>query len=277
MKLNYEVKPEEYSKVIYGDSVTAETPLIIKYTFSNKCMVDKISNLESYTYSPWVSYTGFKMFDFLSQKEYMEVGLDVYTHLGWKPIKKVIRHKTTKTIYRVYTNIGMVEVTEDHSLIDHTGKKIKPKEVKERVTRLLYDDRVFKTESFCDERAKVSTRHVYQTFSTQVDAMKFMFCLKQKGVDVRVKFINENYVVYNILDDLPKGTVLRMEKVEDYRDYVYDIETEASTFQAGIGSLIVKNTDSCMVELKTKSYEKFKAITELYKDTEHLPDDIKKK
>jgi hypothetical protein len=35
---------------------------------------------------------------------------------------------------------------------------------------------------------------------------------------------------------------------ETWDGYVYDLETDASTFQAGVGQMIVKNTDSIMVE-----------------------------
>lgn len=277
MKLKYEVKPEEYSKVVYGDSVTSETPIVFKHSFSNKTVIDKISNLSTYTDNPWKPYIGFKMFDFLSKKEYIKVPLEAFTHLGWRNIKKVIRHKTTKVIYRVYTNIGMIETTEDHSLLDYSGNKIKPTQVKEKITRLLYDDRIFKTDTFSlyTNTSKPIHRIIYEKFNDQLDAMKFLYFLKQKGTEVRVKYTDGFYIVYNITDSLPKGTVLRIEVIRNYQDYVYDIETDTGTFQAGIGSLIVKNTDSCMVELKTKSFEKFKMMTELYRNNSSLPESIK--
>lgn len=279
MKLKYEIKPEEYSKVIYGDSVTAETPLMIKYSFSKKCIIDKISNLSTYTQNSWKPYVGFKMFDFLSNKEFIEnIRLEVFTHLGWKPIKKLIRHRTEKTIWRIFTNIGIVEVTEDHSLLDYFGNKIKPKDVKQKVTRLLYDERVFKTDtvSSSEHITNISFRHIFQNFNNQLDAMKFFYFLKKRKINAKVKYSNGYYTVYNCSDDLPKGTVLKVEIIKNYKDFVYDIETDANTFQAGIGSIIVKNTDSCMVELKTKSYEQFKTINELYRDNMKLPEEIKK-
>lgn len=42
------------------------------------------------------------------------------------PIKRVIRHKVDKDIYRVNTGNSMIEVTEDHSLINTKFKQIKP-------------------------------------------------------------------------------------------------------------------------------------------------------
>jgi intein/homing endonuclease len=39
-----------------------------------------------------------------------------------------MRHKTSKRIYRIITDSGIVDVTEDHSLLDINSNKIKPSE-----------------------------------------------------------------------------------------------------------------------------------------------------
>ena len=44
-----------------------------------------------------------------------------------------------------------------------------------------------------------------------------------------------------------KTCVKKIIKLENTKRFVYDIETEDGTFQAGIGQMIVKNTDSCYV------------------------------
>jgi len=41
-----------------------------------------------------------------------------------------MRHKTSKRIYRIITDSGIVDVTEDHSLLDINSNKIKPSECK---------------------------------------------------------------------------------------------------------------------------------------------------
>jgi len=41
-----------------------------------------------------------------------------------------MRHKTYKRIYRIVTDSGIVDVTEDHSLLDIEGNIIKPKDCK---------------------------------------------------------------------------------------------------------------------------------------------------
>ena len=55
----------------------------------------------------------------------------------WNPIKKVIRHKTNKKIYRVNTHSGVVDVTEDHSLLSDKREKIKPGECVVGETKLF--------------------------------------------------------------------------------------------------------------------------------------------
>ena len=55
--------------------------------------------------------------------------LEVWTEKGFTKIKKIIRHKTSKEIYRVLTHTGIVDVTEDHGLLDKYAEKISPKEI----------------------------------------------------------------------------------------------------------------------------------------------------
>ena len=44
--------------------------------------------------------------------------------------------------------------------------------------------------------------------------------------------------------------VIHISEITDYSDFVYDLETEDGTFQAGIGNIIVSNTDSVFVHYK---------------------------
>jgi intein/homing endonuclease len=55
--------------------------------------------------------------------------IEVWTDKGWSKIKYLMRHKTQKEIYRVFTNTGMIDVTEDHSLLDEFAEPIKPTEI----------------------------------------------------------------------------------------------------------------------------------------------------
>lgn len=56
--------------------------------------------------------------------------IEVWSDQGWTKIKRVIRHKTNKKMYRVLTPTGCVDVTEDHSLLRPDGKEISPQEIR---------------------------------------------------------------------------------------------------------------------------------------------------
>ena len=104
------------AKCIYGDSITGNT-IVTCRNIKNKIEVKNIEKL------------GKKWEPYLDEKEQAICNLDAWTHNGWKPILRVIRHKTKKKIYKVYTNKGILEVTEDHSLLDENLNIIKPKDV----------------------------------------------------------------------------------------------------------------------------------------------------
>jgi len=103
------------AKIVYGDSVTHDTPILIKQ--HGKIYNKTIDTLGT----EWVSYHG--------DKESSYCDDFVWSDQGWTKIHRIIRHKTHKTIYGIRTGLGYVKVTSDHSLLDHHGQKIKPTEV----------------------------------------------------------------------------------------------------------------------------------------------------
>ena len=110
------------AKVRYGDSVMPETPVLVK--INGVFGPVKIENLAK----TWESYPGFLKDG--TDKESSEVsGVEAWTHNGWKRIKRVIRHKCAKKIYRVLTHTGVVDVTEDHSLLGPGVELLKPADV----------------------------------------------------------------------------------------------------------------------------------------------------
>ena len=102
------------------DTLSGDTPILIKYPDGT------------------VIYKQFKdIVDFQQPndgtKQYADLtntGLKVWTELGWSKIKYIMRHKTDKQMYRVLTNTGLVECTEDHSLLNDKGESVKPGEIK---------------------------------------------------------------------------------------------------------------------------------------------------
>jgi DNA polymerase elongation subunit (family B) len=122
------------AKTIYGDSVTGDTPLIIKF---NDNTIDIIS-IECLT-KKWIDYNGFKIDEKdIYNKEQSFIDAEVWTNGKWAKIHRVIRHKCNKKIYRVNTFKGCVDVTEDHSLIDINGEEIKPGQCIEGETMIMH-------------------------------------------------------------------------------------------------------------------------------------------
>ena len=116
------------SEVVYGDSVTPDTPLLLRNKKTGYIEFKQIDNLSN---EMWRPYEGFKVGE-SNRKEKQQNSVnnyEIYTSKGWSNIVRVIRHKTVKKMYRITTHTGMVDVTEDHSLLDDKLNKLKPKDV----------------------------------------------------------------------------------------------------------------------------------------------------
>ncbi|HEV8405387.1 MAG TPA: DNA polymerase domain-containing protein [Nitrososphaera sp.] len=100
-------------QVIYGDSVLADTPVIIRRKDKSIDIV-AIESLMPKTVTA-NRYEGFG-------------NLEVLTDSGFSKIKYVYRHKVKKKGYRILTRKGFVECTEDHSLVIN-GKEVRPSEL----------------------------------------------------------------------------------------------------------------------------------------------------
>lgn len=113
-------------EVIYGDSVTGDTPILLRK--DNKIYIETIQSI--FNENNKFEYPGFKLFDksIRLEKEFSLTDYQVWSDIGWININKVIRHKCDKKIYRILTHSGCVDVTEDHSLIKEDGTIIKPYE-----------------------------------------------------------------------------------------------------------------------------------------------------
>ena len=125
---NPEIPIDINIKIIYGDSCTGDTPLLLQK--DNQIYIETIQSI--FDENKKIEYPGFKMFDksIRLEKEYSITDFKVWTDIGWVNIKKVIRHKCDKKIYRVLTHTGCVDITEDHSLITENKEPIKPGELK---------------------------------------------------------------------------------------------------------------------------------------------------
>lgn len=246
-----EVRQEVYpdSELIYGDSVSADTPLLVRMVGEDKIYVKTISDLSD----GWVPYDGFKVGDLTRiHKEQSFVEMEVWCHERWSRIKRVIRHKTTKQMYRILTHTGCVDVTEDHSLLSSDGDLLKPTDVSVG-TELLHSFPDDDVESEYDFKYRKQNQSF--VFTDKVEAQKKYMSLR--GAQFYSVIIDVDYdSVYTLTANLSYDTnpiaIKKIIKLPDTTDdtYVYDLETEDGIFHAGIGSIVVKNTDSIMVKYK---------------------------
>jgi hypothetical protein len=96
------------------DSVTYDTPLLLKNIdglVEIRAIGDLTDKWKVDTFGKEIGTTNY---------------YQIWTETGWTKIKKIIRHKVEKNIYRVLSNTGVVDVTEDHSLLKLDGQEISP-------------------------------------------------------------------------------------------------------------------------------------------------------
>jgi hypothetical protein len=109
------VENEFGASVVYGDSVAQYTPVLVR--IHGNINLIRVDQLDAYG-GQWVSR---------DEKEFCEVnGVESWTENGWTPVKTIIRHKLVegKKIVRVLTHTGVVDVTDDHSLLRKDGTPV---------------------------------------------------------------------------------------------------------------------------------------------------------
>lgn len=111
---------ENFKQLRYGriitltdqDSVSEDTPLLLKND-NDEIEIRTIDDISE----NWNNLDG---------KEVSNTNFMVWTENGWTEIRKVIRHKVSKKMFRILTHTGIVDVTEDHSLLNMDGNEITP-------------------------------------------------------------------------------------------------------------------------------------------------------
>lgn len=106
--------------MIYGDSVTGDTPILCRL-MDGKIIYKTINQISC----------GYWIFNYHGNKEVSLPipGIQVWTENGFVTIKKIIRHKTKKKLFRIISNFSCIDITEDHSLLTPFLKIIKPTEL----------------------------------------------------------------------------------------------------------------------------------------------------
>jgi hypothetical protein len=149
-------------------------------------------------------------------------------------------------MFRVKTKTAIVDVTDDHSLLRPNGQEISPKQINigEELMHhplpvvspmnmyslfplyfpLIYGIQRDAAEILC----KLQSKHGFNTYTiTEIDRGKYHI-IPRSSFDFSEVSVNKIVDMYPI----------------PYSGYVYDLTTENHHFAAGIGNLIVHNTDS---------------------------------
>ena len=127
-----------YTPVV-GDSFTSDTPIFVKYDGSDEIAILPISSL--------VSKQDIQVDELGREYDASSKPFTVLCRSGWVKPQYIYRHKTNKPIYRVKDkNDTLIDVTEDHSLFNSEGKKIKPSHINP-TTELEYYNGVIENKS----------------------------------------------------------------------------------------------------------------------------------
>jgi DNA polymerase elongation subunit (family B) len=283
------------AKLTYGDSVTGDTPLLVmKNGFVNIMTIMDLND-------EWIPYEEFKPFDTnRSEKEQTSSDYLIWTSDGWSKINRVIRHKTMKKIYRVQTEKGVIDVTEDHSLLSAEKEILKPTECSIGTELLhgfptefpfnLYNDLPrYELSSYVEDIFhgmidKIPSQILNATKQCRIKFVKlFMEKHEHEGLIQTSKlFFQSLYYIFKSVEDsvdIPlnlysihlngSSAINRIDYLyydeEKGEEFVYDIETVTGNFQAGIGQLIVKNTDSIFVNFSDFIKKKYpdRSFTEI--------------
>jgi DNA polymerase elongation subunit (family B) len=270
------------AKCVYGDSVTGDTPLLLK---------DKNNNIQIRTIESlgdeWIPYNEFKSEQSnRKEKQQSSCNYKIWVKDHWATINRVIRHKTLKKMYRVNTHQGVIDVTEDHSLVNIDGEKIKTDDCIIDKTLLLHG---FPTEfnekneikiedvilianklknSNCDSESElnkiINSKHsirkkFLETYldlnninikiKSKIIAQHLYYLLKSLKYDINIDVTGNTYIIQNSQYSNP--CVVKKIIPLGYNDessFVYDIETSSGKFNGGVGQICVSNTDSVFID-----------------------------
>ena len=120
------------AECVYGDSVTNLTPIYVRI---NEKMIE-ILTVEGMAKKYGDSLNWNKCLeDGKQEKFYMNlkenIKIETWSSNGWTKLERIIKHELheNKNIVRILTHTGLVDVTDDHSLLKNDGSIISPKNI----------------------------------------------------------------------------------------------------------------------------------------------------
>jgi hypothetical protein len=165
----------------------------------------------------------------------------------------IIKEKRYDT-YKIIIN----SETQTKDIINKFGKIFYDKNDKKYIPlEILNEDykirNIFFT-GFCDAyKCKPTFDNSSFDINNKISAQCLYFLCKSLGYNVSLntqKYNNNIYTLYiskNEVESL-KNDIKQIIKLSDKEQYVYDLETENHHFQAGIGQMIVHNTDGSHIK-----------------------------
>jgi DNA polymerase elongation subunit (family B) len=280
------------AEYIYGDSVANYTPIYISYINSFGTPIVEIIRIDELIHkfgnSKWKQCKEPGRQD----KEYYVFENPIYTwsDKGWTLIQNIIRHQLSpnKKMVRIMTYNGLVDVTDDHSLLRVDGTEVTPNEVQIGTELMHHKLNIYQNtmdwintipffKEYYDKNIKLQilknwlnerTQYVITNETIKIIGMKINNNYFQ--FDYNQELINEIYIcvtqIFNFEVTIEIDCSLtidynvrhhsRMSNYEidnnkivskvdlEYTGFVYDLTTDNHHFAAGIGDIIVHNTDS---------------------------------
>lgn len=211
--------------LLYGDSVTGDTPILLKDD-NNQIFIKTIEEISEWTHS------GNNDKEFSNQWNKYKV----WSKIGWTNINRSIRHKTNKKIYRIVTHTGLVDVTEDHSLLNIQGEEIKPVDC--NIGTELYHSYPINTintsnttechEIKCGDDEPTTLEEckafIYGYFFGDSSCGKYSWALNNQDMNVINKLLKYLDIVYpnEKFKTLKSSIVPNNGCIDEYRDQFYD-------------------------------------------------------
>ena len=225
------------AEYVYGDSVANYTPVYVK--INEEIEILTIENLAvKYGNNNWVKCVE----EGKQEKEFCELAnVDTWTEKGWTKLFRVIRHVLSphKKMFRILTYSGCVDVTDDHSLIKSDGTEISPNDII-LGTELLHKSLIQEAKN-----VPIINKLHNMTFVNMVEAACYVNYLN--SINYTSYYItcgkNGSIIITTDIKMKNRTTVNSINEIQ-YSGYVYDLTTDNHHFAAGVGNLIVHNTDS---------------------------------
>ena len=199
------------------DSVTGDMPILIRKNGIEKYVcIQVLFKYESESFNKYYK---------VPKRRIM-----VWSDRGFTEIKYIMKHKSDKQIFCIVTTSGIVKVTEDHSLLKSDGSVVRTIDVKIGDILLCRPHPLSKI--------KVDNEMIFENC---IDAVKYFG---------RYDYIDGKYIISPQLERIvegerkEEGEVLKIIRLPPFNGYVYDLETENHHFSAGLGDLVVHNSDN---------------------------------